>query len=55
MAHPSSSCSGFSVAHSREQRMVPEKVDLSTGAINCRTENWHKFRITFDKASEGYM
>lgn len=40
---------GFSVAHSREQRMVPQRVDLVTGAISCRAEMVHKFRITFDK------
>ena len=43
------------MAHSLELRMVPERVDLATGAINCRSEAVHKFRITFDKVGVGWV
>ena len=35
---------GFSVAHSGEERVVPERVDLKTGEIESRVELVHKFR-----------
>ncbi len=35
---------GFSVAHSAEERLVPERVDLKTGEIESRVELVHKFR-----------
>jgi hypothetical protein len=40
---------GFSVGHACEERVVPERIDLATGEVACRTENVHAFRITFDK------
>lgn len=40
---------GFSVAHSEEDRLVPVKIDLQTGAIENKEEVVHKLRITFDK------
>ena len=35
---------GFSVAHSGEERVVPERVDLKTGEVESRVELVHKFR-----------
>lgn len=40
---------GFSVAHTAEERMVPERFNLTTGEVHCRTDTVHCFRITFDK------
>jgi hypothetical protein len=40
---------GFSVAHTLEERLVPERIDLATGEIACRPDPIHIFRITFDK------
>jgi len=35
---------GFSVAHVVDEAAVPERVDLRTGAIACRTDAVHHFR-----------
>ncbi|KAI3433651.1 hypothetical protein D9Q98_003460 [Chlorella vulgaris] len=40
---------GFSVGHTLEERLVPQRVDLATGDIKLRTDHVHVFRITFDK------
>ncbi|PSC68866.1 adenylate kinase [Micractinium conductrix] len=40
---------GFSVAHTLEERLVPQQVDLQTGDITCRPDPIHIFRVTFDK------
>ncbi len=41
---------GFSVAHSGEDRVVPERVDLKTGEIESRIELVHKFRQVGSRA-----
>ncbi|KAK9839848.1 hypothetical protein WJX81_005830 [Elliptochloris bilobata] len=40
---------GFSVAHVVDEVVVPERVDLRTGAIACRTDRVHHFRMTFER------
>ena len=35
---------GFSVAHVVDEMVVPECMDLRTGAITCRTDRVHHFR-----------
>ncbi|KAL4420036.1 hypothetical protein ABPG77_001286 [Micractinium sp. CCAP 211/92] len=40
---------GFSVAHTLEERWLPQRVDLKTGEIQCRQDPIHIFRVTFDK------
>lgn len=40
---------GFSVAHAVEDRVVPRRIDMSTGEILSDWEEVHSFRITFDK------
>ncbi len=35
---------GFAVAHSAEERLVPERVDMATGTIHNKIETVHKFR-----------
>ncbi|KAL4430829.1 hypothetical protein ABPG75_006085 [Micractinium tetrahymenae] len=40
---------GFSVAHTLEERWVPQRIDLQTGDISCRPDPIHIFRVTFDK------
>ena len=35
---------GFSVAHVVDEMVVPECLDLRTGAIACRTDKVHHFR-----------
>lgn len=35
---------GFSVAHVVDELVVPERVDLRTGAITCRIDKMHHFR-----------
>lgn len=40
---------GFNVAHFVEERLVPRRVDMKTGAIQTESEDVHSFRITFNK------
>ena len=40
---------GFNVAHFVEERLVPRRVDMKTGAIQMESEDVHSFRITFNK------
>lgn len=40
---------GFSVAHAVEDRVVPRRIDTSSGEIYSDWEEVHSFRITFDK------
>lgn len=40
---------GFSVAHTLEERLVPQRIDLQSGEITCRADPIHIFRVTFDK------
>ena len=38
---------GFSVGHRVLETVVPSRIDLETGAVECVRERAHVFRITF--------
>ena len=40
---------GFSVGHRVLETVVPSRIDLETGAIECVRERAHVFRITFER------
>ncbi|CAK0784866.1 hypothetical protein CVIRNUC_008071 [Coccomyxa viridis] len=42
---------GFSVAHTMDERIVPERLDLQTGKIECSVKQVNHFRITFETRS----
>lgn len=42
-----------SVAHTLEERLVPERIDLSTGEIACRPDPIHIFRQAWTELQAG--